>query len=164
MSSILFELIFIILLTLINGVLAMSELAVVSARKVRLQQRAEAGHAGAQAALKLAEDPGQFLSTVQIGITLVGILAGALGGATIAEEIGVWLARIPLLSPYAEAIGVGVVVLLITYLSLVLGELTPKRLALNNAEGIAATVAPFMRILAIVTAPFVRLLRVSSDL
>jgi len=164
MSSILGEILLILLLTLINGILSMSELAVVSARKVRLQQRADIGDAGAKAALKLAEDPGQFLSTVQIGITLVGILAGALGGANIAEKLAEWIVVVPFLAPYANAIGVGIVVLVITYLSLVFGELTPKRLALNNAEGIASAVAPAMRILAQITAPFVHLLSLSSDL
>jgi putative hemolysin len=119
----------IILLVVINGVLAMSEIAVVSARKVRLQQRAETGDAGARAALELANAPGRFLSTVQSGITLVGVLAG---GATIAAALDARLEQIPGLAPYSEAIGLGVVVLAITYLSLIVGELVPKRLALNN--------------------------------
>ncbi len=143
--------------------LSMSEMAIVSARKIRLQQRAEEGDVGAQKALTLAESPGNFLATVQIGITLVGILAGTLGGATLATKLSQPLSRIPLLAPYAQGLSVGLVVLGITYLSLVIGELAPKRLALNHAEGIAITVAPFMRTLAWLTAPIVRILSASTD-
>lgn len=141
----------------------MSEMAVVSARKIRLQQRAEEGDAGARAALTLAESPGNFLSTVQIGITLVGILAGTVGGATLATKLNAPLSRIPLLAPYAQGLSVGIAVLGITYLSLVIGELAPKRLALNHAEGIATAVAPFMRMLAWLTAPVVHVLSISTD-
>jgi putative hemolysin len=163
MPAVTFEIVFILLLVLANGVLAMSELSIVSARKVRLQQRADKGDAGASAAIELANSPNKFLSTVQIGITLVGILAGAFGGATLAEQLGVMLNRIPPLMPYGEAIAIVVVVLAITYLSLVLGELVPKRLALGNAENIASIVARPMRLLSVVASPAVRLLSFSTE-
>ena len=158
------QIVLIVLLTLLNGVLAMSEIALVAARKVRLRQRAEAGDRGAQAALELASAPGRFLSTVQIGITLVGILAGAFGGATLAEELGAWIARFPLLAPYSGAIGIGVVVIAITYLSLILGELVPKQLGLNAPETIAAVLARPLKILSRVSSPAVSLLDGSTRL
>jgi len=135
MTAIALEILFIILLLVANGVFAMSEIAVVTARKARLRQRADAGDAKARVALELANAPDRFLSTIQIGITLVGILAGAFGGATIAEQLAVRLSVVPWLAPYSEAIGIAVVVIVITYLSLIIGELVPKRLALNNPEG-----------------------------
>lgn len=162
MSVIVLEILFILLLVLANGLLSMSEMAVVSARKARLQHLVNQGNAKARIALDLASSPDRFLSTIQIGITLVGILAGAIGGATIAAQLGARLSAIPAISPYSEAIGVGVVVLSITYLSLVLGELVPKRLALNNPERVASGVAKPMRALSIAAAPLVRLLEVST--
>ncbi len=162
MSIIFFESLLIILLVVANGVFSMSEMAVVSSRKARLQQLANAGNARARAALDLTNNPDRFLSTVQIGITLVGILAGAFGGATIAEQIGFHLRDVPRLAPYGEAIGVGIVVLAITYLSLVFGELVPKRLALNNPERIASFIARPMSVLSRLAAPFVRLLTFST--
>ena len=159
----LFEIIIILLLILTNGVFAMSELSVVSARKNRLQLKAENGNAGAASAFQLAENPNRFLSTVQIGITLIGILNGAFGGATIAEKIGVELNKVALLAPYSEGIGVGIVVLVITYLSLVLGELVPKRLALNSAEQIAIAVAPLMQFISKITTPVVSFLSGSTN-
>jgi putative hemolysin len=163
MQSIVVEILLIVLMVLANGLFAMSEMAVVSARKARLQQRAEHGDAGARAALELIESPNRFLSTVQIGITLVGILAGAFGGATIAQEVADWLSGVPLIGPYGEILGVAAVVLGITYLSLVLGELAPKRLALNDAEGIASRVARPMQTLALLMTPVVRILTGSTD-
>ncbi|MGC9523423.1 MAG: hemolysin family protein [Anaerolineae bacterium] len=148
---------------ILNGVLAMSEIAVVSARKARLRQAAETGDEGARAALELATDPTDFLATVQIGITLVGILAGAFGEATLARVIGRGLANVPLLAPYAQAIATALVVLGVTYISLVIGELAPKRLALNEAEKIAAIVAPPMHALSALARPAVWLLGVSTD-
>ncbi len=142
----------------------MAELSIVSARKARLQQLVDEGNTQARAALELARSPNQFLATAQIGITLVGILAGAFGGATIAEEIATRLDEIPVLAPYGETIGVGIVVLVITYFSLIIGELVPKRLALNNAERIASAVATPMRALSRIAAPAVWLLSVSTDL
>ncbi len=152
-----------LLLIIGNGVLSGSELAAVSARKARLQQRAEAGNAGARVALELAAAPDRFLSTVQIGITLVGILAGTFGGAVLTEPLAGALDGIPGLGRYAPEISVAVVVSAITYLSLVIGELVPKRLALLNPEGIAGAVARPMRAVSRFGAPIVTLLAVSSD-
>jgi putative hemolysin len=164
MSSIIIEILVLGVLILANGLFAMSEIAVVSARKTRLQQQAQEGNKRAQVALELANAPNQFLATIQIGITLVGIMAGAFGGATIAEELAGMLEQVPLLAPYSEAIGVGVVVLTITYFSLVIGELVPKRLGLNNAERVAARLAPLMRTLSHLASPLVRFLSLSTDL
>ena len=158
------EIALILLLLVVNGVLAMSEIALVSAKKVRLRQRAEAGDKGARAALELAAAPTRFLSTVQIGITLVGILAGAFGGATLAEQIGERVARVPVLAPYADAIGIAVVVVAITYLSLIIGELVPKQLGLNAPETIASRLARPLKLLSKVTAPAVSLLDASTRL
>lgn len=145
-----------------NGVLALAEIAMVSARRVRQQQRADTGDTGARVALELATEPTRFLSTVQIGITLVGIFAGAFGGATLAEHLAGALGRVPALAPYAQALALGTVVVIITYLSLVIGELLPKRLALGNPERIAASVAPAMRWLSNLAAPAVSLLSAST--
>jgi putative hemolysin len=158
------EILILILLILTNGLFSLSEMAVVSARKVRLQQRAEEGSKGARTALALAVQPTRFLSTVQIGITLIGILSGAFGGATIAEWLAAYFARFPALQPYSEAIGVGIVVTVVTYFSLVIGELLPKRLALNNAERIAISVAPLMEFVSKVARPVVSLLTVSTEI
>lgn len=158
------EAIIILVLILLNGVFAMSEIAVVSARKARLQQAAEEGDARARKALDLAERPSEFLATVQVGITLAGILAGVFGGATIARWIADLVAAMPALARYSTAIGMAVVVTIITYLSLVLGELVPKRLALTAPERIAGRVAGPMAGLAIITRPLVHFLSVSTDL
>ncbi len=163
MSSIVREVLLILFLVLLNGVFAMSEIAVVSARKARLQERAERGSRQARRALRLAEEPNRFLATVQVGITLIGILAGAFGGATLAEHATAWVATSRTLAPYAEAIGLGVVVLGITYLSLVLGELVPKRIGLNAPERIAALVAGPMNALSVVGRPLVTLLTWSTE-
>ena len=163
MSDVTFQIIFIILLTVANGIFSMSEIAIVSARKTRLQQWINEGNAKARVALDLANSPNNLLSTVQIGITLIGILAGVLGGATLTEELSARLGTIPLLAPYKEAIALGIVVLGITYLTLVIGELTPKRLALHNAERIACTVAAPMRMLSRIASPAVHLLSISTD-
>jgi len=146
-----------------NGLLAMSEIAIVAARKARLQHSANSGDKGAAAALELATHPNRFLATVQIGITLVGILAGAFGGATLAHKIENLAVGVPALAPYGGIIGVGVVVVGITFFSLVLGELAPKRIALVHAERIASTVAAPMRSLSFLAFPLVRLLGVSTD-
>jgi putative hemolysin len=158
------EIVIVILLILVNGLFSMSEMAIVSARKNRLQQKAENGNIGAASALELAKNPNRFLSTVQVGITLIGISSGAFGGATIAEQIGLEINKIAWLSPYSEGIGVGIVVIVITYLSLVLGELVPKRLALNSAEQVAATISPLMQTLSRVTTPIVTVLSGSTNL
>jgi putative hemolysin len=164
MSSITFEILIILVLIIANGVFSMSEMAIVSARKVRLQQLANQGDAKAKAALKLAESPNHFLSTVQVGISLIGILTGAFGGATIANRLAVYVKLVPLLAPYSEPISFGIVVLIITYLSLIVGELVPKRLALNNPERIASIVAIPMQALAAIASPVVFLLSASTDL
>lgn len=164
MNSLTTEILILVLLILTNGLFSLSEMAVVSARRVRLQQRAEEGNRGAKIALNLAMQPTRFLSTVQIGITLIGILSGAFGGATIAETLAAYLAQYPALEPYSEAIGVGIVVTVITYFSLVIGELVPKRLALNNAERIATSVAPLMQFVSMLAKPFVSLLSASTEL
>jgi len=158
------EVIIVAALILINGFFAMSEMAIVSARKNRLMQAAEDGNKRAVKALELAKTPTRFLATVQIGITLIGILSGAYGGATIAEEIGTELNKIPWLHPYGEGIGVGIVVLTITFLSLVFGELVPKRLALNSADKLAVSLAPWMSGLSNFSKPVVDLLSGATDL
>ncbi len=163
MSVIGFEILFIVLLVIANGIFAMSEMAVVASRKVRLQQLANVGSTKARAALELANSPDRFLSTVQIGITLVGILAGAFGGATIAEQLAARISLVSTLAPYSEAIGLGIVVVGITYLSLIFGELVPKRLALHSPERIASFVARPMNALSVIATPFVRLLSFSSE-
>jgi putative hemolysin len=157
------ELVIVLLLVIINGLLAASELAVVSARPGRLQPRAEQGDRGARAALELAAEPDRFLSTVQIGITLIGILAGAFGGAALSGPTADLLRRIEPIGRWADAASVILVVGLITYLSLVIGELVPKRLALLNPEAIAVRVARPMQVLSRVAAPVVSVLAVSSD-
>lgn len=157
------ELAAVLFLILLNGFFAMSEMAVVSARKIRLQQMAEEGRRGAAAALLLQEDPSRFLSTVQIGITLIGVINGAVGGATLAERLSPILDAIPALTGYGETISIALVVMAITYLSLIAGELVPKRIALNKAEAIACFAAPIMRSLSRATAPFVWLLGASTE-
>lgn len=157
------EVIVTLLLILLNGVFAMSETAFVSARKVRLQQRADRGDANAQAALELVNAPNRFLSTVQIGITLIGILAGAFGGATIAQSLSVSLRQISWLAPYAETVSFAIVVTAITYLSLVIGELVPKRIALNAPEQIATSVVRPMRLLSLLASPLIAFLSFSTE-
>ena len=157
------EILAVILLTLINGLLAMSELAIVSSRKSLLKQLASDGSRGAAAALRLAEDPSRFLSTVQIGITLVGIIAGAFSGATLGRRLGLWLDTFPFFSTHGYAIGISVTVVAITYLSLVLGELVPKRIALSRPERIASLVAGPMKLLSVAAAPAVWLLHISTE-
>jgi putative hemolysin len=156
--------IIILLLIIANGVFAMSEIAVVSARQARLQQRADEGDANAKAALALATQPDRFLSTVQIGITVIGTLTGAFGGATLAEELSHVLVEIPVLAPYAEALSLFLVVAAIAYLSLVIGELAPKRLGLSDPERIASLVARPMTTLSRITSPLVTLLSASTSL
>jgi len=157
------EFLFLLLLILMNGLFAMSEIAVVSSRKTRLQQWADEGKAGAGAALELAVSPGHFLSAVQVGITLIGILSGAFGEATIAAGISGRIARVPALAPHAETIALAVVVMGITFLSLILGELVPKRFALRNPEGIAVTIARPMRLLAKAAHPLVWFLSITTE-
>lgn len=164
MSNIVFEVVAIFLLLIANGIFAMSEIAIVTARKSRLHELAGKGSVTARAALDLAGAPNRFLSTVQIGITLVGILAGAFGGGRLTEWIGSWLSALPVLAPYSHSIALGIVVLTITYFSVIIGELVPKRLALGHPESIAMFVARPMRLLLKLCGPLVHLLSASTDL
>ncbi len=163
MTIIVVEIVVILALILVNAVFAMSEMAVVSSRRARLERLAASGSGRARAALDLVDSPERFLSTVQIGITLVGILAGAVGGATIAEQLGEAMADVPVVGPYAESFALLAVVSVVTYLSLVIGELAPKRLALGAPERIASTIAGPMRVLSRVATPAVWLLSASTD-
>ncbi len=161
---ILFACAVVLLLVVINGLFSMTEMAVVSSRKARLQARAEKGDRGARIALALAEEPTRFLSAVQVGITLVGVLTGAYGQATIASELDRMLeAAFPAIAPYADIIATGIVVVVLTYLSLIIGELVPKRLALSHPEPIAGVMAPPIAFLARVLHPFVTLLTLSTS-
>jgi putative hemolysin len=153
----------IVALTLLNGLFAMSETALVSSRKARLRQRAEAGDRGARAALELADSPIRFLSTVQIGISLIGVLSGAFGGAALAVPLAEALRGVPALAPYAGPLSFGAVVVAITYLSLIIGELVPKRLALNGAEAVVSRVAGPMRLISAITSPAVWFLSASTE-
>jgi putative hemolysin len=157
------EVALVLALIVANGLFSMSETAVVSARRARLQQRANAGDVAAARALALAEDPNVFLATVQVGITLIGILSGAFGGATLSGSLAEALRGVPGLGAHADTVAFGLVVLAITYLSLVVGELVPKRIALNNPEAIAARVAGPMARLSALASPVVRLLGASTD-
>lgn len=158
------EILIVVVLTVINGVLAMSELAVVSSRPARLKVLSDQGSKGAATAIRLAENPGRFLSTVQIGITLVGVLSGAFSGATLGARLSEWLGTHGFSNAVADALGVGTVVVLITYLSLIVGELVPKQIALRDAERVAARVAPTMALIAKVASPLVWLLDASGRL
>jgi putative hemolysin len=164
MSSGMSEMLIILLLILGNGMLAMSEIAIVTSRKVRLQQQVEKGNVRAGIALDLANTPGRFLSTIQIGITLIGILAGVYGGATIAINLEASLREVSALSLYARPISIALVVVVVTYLTLILGELVPKKIALNNPERIAALVAPQMRLLSRLGAPLVTVMDASTSM
>jgi putative hemolysin len=158
------EALIILILVLLNGLFAMTEMAVVSSRKVRLQQMSREGDHRARAALELAENPDRFLSTVQIGITLIGILAGAFGGATLAGGLAVLLKDVSWIAPYHQAVALILVVLAITYFSIVLGEIVPKRLALLHPEPIALATANLFKVIALIGYPAVRALSLSSDL
>lgn len=154
----------VLLLVVLNGLFAMTELAVVSSRKSKLQSRAERGDRGARAALKLAEEPTHFLSAVQVGITLIGILAGAYGQAAIAGELNHILERtLPAIAPWSEFIATAIVVVFITYVSLIVGELVPKRIALIFPEAVASKMAGPISTLAVVLKPFVMLLTMSTS-
>jgi putative hemolysin len=159
-----FEVLFIFLLMIANGIFAMSEIAVIAARKVRLEQWANEGDVRAGVALELANAPNRFLSTIQVGITLVSTLAGAFGGATIADQLALRLDTFARIAPYSHAVSLALVVLGITYFSLIIGELVPKRLALNNPERIASALGTPMRSLSRIASPVVHLLGLSTDL
>lgn len=157
------ELVIILLLLLGNGVFAMAEIAMVSARKARLKQMADDGDANAARALAIANEPTRFLSTVQVGITLIGTLAGAFGGARVADNLVTYFEQIPVLAAYAQPLGFGIVVVTITLLSVVIGELVPKRLGLTNPERIAMFMAGPMSFLSRIAYPVVHLLTVSTE-
>ena len=144
LSDFLTELLIILALTLANGLFSGSEIAIVSARRNRLETEALAGSRGAQQALELSKHPDRFLATVQVGITLIGTFSAAFGGARIGDILTVWLAQIPVLAEYAETVSLGLVVIILTYLSLVIGELVPKQIALQHAERFAAAAAPII--------------------
>ncbi|MDP3873380.1 MAG: hemolysin family protein [Methyloversatilis sp.] len=150
-------------LILLNGVFAMSEIAIVSSRKARLIGLADDGNRGAQAAVRLHDDPSNFFSTIQVGITSIGILSGAMGETVLADPLAVWLAGFPLIEPYARTIALSIVVVSITYFSVVVGELVPKRLALLAPETIASLISRPMVLLALIARPLVVVLSVSSN-
>jgi putative hemolysin len=157
------EISFVILLVLLNGLFAMSELAIVSARRVRLKQLAENGHKGAALALSMAEDPASFLSIVQVVLTVNSVLAGAFSGATLAGHFAEDLNNISWIAPNGEAVSITLTVAAVTYLNLVVGELIPKRIGLSYAEPIAIRVSYIMRFFALAAAPLVWVLRMSTD-
>jgi len=163
MFDILFEAGIILALVFANGIFSMSEMAIVSVRKARLQKRAQAGDKGAQAAIDLANNPSSFLSTVQVGITLIGVLAGAFGGARASALLAQALTETGLSATQAQSIGFAIVIVAITYLSLVIGELVPKRLSLAFGEPIACWIARPMTLLSKLAYPLVKLLDLSSD-
>nr|WP_293837249.1 hemolysin family protein [uncultured Arsenicibacter sp.] len=158
------EILIILLLTILNGVFSMSEIALVSSRRSKLESAAKNGDRRAQVALDLANAPNRFLSTVQIGITLIGILLGIFSGDQLTTDVQNFIAQIDILQPYSRSVAVVLVLLMLTYTSLVLGELVPKRIGLSNPEGIAKTMAAPMILLSKITSPFISLLSVSSDL
>lgn len=157
------ELVILLVLILINGLFAMSEIAIVSSRKARLQQLIDGGSSGARMAMRLADDPGKLLSTVQVGITTIGILSGAFGENAIAERLIAVFANYPSIAPYSKALATVIMVVVITFFSVVLGELVPKRLALLNPERIAALIARPMDLLSRLTHPLVALFSVTSS-
>jgi len=163
MTGIVAEIIIILMLLAVNGALAMTEIALVSARKTRLKRLASEGDNRAKAALELVNAPNRSLSTIQIGITLIGILAGAFGGVTLADKLDVMFQTIPLLAPYGQGLGIFFVVFIITYLSLVVGELIPKRIGLGFPEGVSMAMARPMGVLSIMAKPLVTLLSYSTD-
>ncbi|MEZ4839130.1 MAG: hemolysin family protein [Flavobacterium sp.] len=157
------EIVIILFLIVLNGVFSMSEIALISARKNRLETAAKKGNPAAKAALELANSPNKFLSTVQIGITLIGILTGIYSGDKITTDVQNFVAGFEMLKPYADSIAVGIVVVILTFFSLVLGELVPKRIGLNYPEAIAKAVAVPMKIISRITAPFIWLLTISTE-
>jgi putative hemolysin len=157
------ELLVLLLLFFVNGLFSMSEMAVVSSRKARLQQLFDEGRAGAGTALELANNPSHFLSTIQVGITVIGITSGVFGEAKLSVGVAAWLSQWPLIAPRAEGIAVAIVVVGITIGSLLIGELVPKRLALLNPEGVASTVARPMKWLSTLVHPVVRVLSMATE-
>lgn len=163
MNVILWEIVIIFILLGINGLLAMTEIALVSSRRTRLQQMAAKGDAKAVAALELADEPNRFLAAVQVGITLVGVLAGAFGGATLARQMAGWFKTVPVLAEWSDALGVGIVVSAITFCSLIFGELVPKRIGMTYPETIARVVALPMQRLSRLASPVISLLAATAN-
>jgi len=157
------DILLVFVLIVLNGIFAMSEIAIVSARRARLVQMAETGSSGAQQALELASQPTRFLSSVQVGITSIGILNGAIGEAAVVTRLNAFFEQVPLLAPYAHPLAMGTMVVALTYVSLIIGELVPKRLALTRPETIASIVSRPMQTLATVARPLVFVLSVSTD-
>lgn len=157
------EIAIIFFLILLNGVFSMSEIALISARKSRLETSAKKGNPSAKTALDLANSPNKFLSTVQIGITLIGILTGIYSGDKVTDDVKIFLDQYVVLQPYSSNLSVGIVVVILTFFSLVLGELLPKRIGLNYPEAIAKAVAFPMKVISIITAPFIWLLTISTE-
>lgn len=153
-----------LILIFINGLLAMSEISVVTSRKTRLQRLADDGSPGAKSALALHSEPSMFLSTIQVGITTVGILSGAIGETALADPLAAWLSQFSLIEPYARSAALTFVVVGLTYFSVVVGELVPKQLGLRAPETIASLIAPPMNMLTRVAKPLVLLLSASSAL
>jgi putative hemolysin len=159
-----FDILIIFFLILLNGLFALSETAILASRHARLQQRANEGDANALKALSLAERPNRFLPTVQVGITLIGVLTGAVGGAVFADSLAAQMDRIPALVPYSHSASLAIVVILITFFSMLVGELVPKRLALHDAEKVASRIAGFVIFISTLFSPLVWVLEKSSDL
>ena len=162
MHTILVEIVIIVTLIILNGYFALSEIALLSVKKSRLKQLAKQGNGKAQDALSLARKSSEMLSTVQIGITMIGIVAGAFGGATIAERIEKSLAGFPIFSPYSELISITLVIIIITYLSVIIGELVPKQIALSNPEKFSLKVARPIKTIMKIAIPLVKLLSISA--
>ncbi|HAX68314.1 MAG TPA: hypothetical protein DCY14_01780, partial [Anaerolineae bacterium] len=158
------EILIIIVLISINGVLAMSEAALIASRKAKLQQLVNEGDKSAAVALELLKKPNTFLSTIQIGITLIGVLSGAVGGATIAESLALLMANVPYIGAYSESIAFGLVVIIITILSIWLGELVPKRLGINSPERIAKIVAGPMNLISSLFSPLIKMMSSATEL
>src|SRR5215467_3144722 len=163
-TMIMLEIAILLILIVANGFFSGSEIAIVSARHGRLEQQAQQGNQAAKQALDLAENPDRFLATVQVGINLIATLAGAFGAARLSEPVAAWLSTFPILAPYAGPIAFALLVLLITYFSLVLGELVPKRIGLRHAERVATFAAPFMVALAKLARPIIAVLTFSVNL
>ncbi|MBC3541313.1 hemolysin family protein [Rufibacter sediminis] len=157
------EILIILILTLLNGFFALSEISIISVKKSRIERKAQAGSSSAKTVLQLLAEPEDFLSAVQVGITLIGIVSGAYAGAALSDDMYRLLVQVPFLAPYASALSIVLVIGLITYFSIVVGELIPKTLALGNSERIALAVAPIIKVFTTLTLPLVKLLSVSTN-
>jgi putative hemolysin len=157
------EILIIFILTLLNGFFALSEVSIISVRKSSIEEKAKKGSKNAKTLLGLIQEPEGFLSAVQVGITLIGIISGAYGGAALSDDMRVVLSKVPFLAPYADTLSIVVVIGSITYFSIVIGELIPKTLAMSNAEKIALFVAPIIKTFTVLTLPLVKILSVSTN-